>query len=97
MAGAVKYQLWATLQQAMNNEEAQGRVTGREEACTDTFREHQPKPLTFWACGHPEPPFMPSHRTAFDGFKDQLKRLLGEKSLAQSIMQQEIPQLSNLM
>lgn len=102
MAGAVQCQLQATLQQAMSNEEAQGRVTRREQACTDTFPEHHTRPLTFWACGLPDAPLVPSNWAAFDGFKDQLKRLfeeifLEEKSLAQSIMQQGIPQLSNLM
>lgn len=92
IAGAVQCQLWATLQQAMTKKEAQGRVTRREQACTNTLPEHYPRPLTFWACGHPEPPLVPSYWTALDGFKDQLKRLLEEKSLAQSIMQQGIPQ-----
>ena len=97
MAGAVHCQLQATLQQAMSNEEAQGRVTSREQAFTDSFPEHHLRPLTFQACGLPEPPLVPSHWTAFDGFRDLLKKLLEEKSLGQSIMQQEIPQLSNFM
>lgn len=97
MAGAVQCQLQAALQQTMSNEETQERVTRREQARTDTFPEHYPRPLIFQACGLPEPPLVPSYWTVLDGFKDQLKRLLEEKSLVQSSMQQGIPQLGSLL
>lgn len=47
-------------QQAKGNEEAQERVTRREQTCSDTFLEHYLRPLIFQACGLPEPHFWSS-------------------------------------